>query len=344
VNDRLKILDNQIATAPAPRDSGGASARGPHRLGSIMSCEKQWALRYVYRIAPKEEKVFASRGTLIHNALAYHYAEKMPEAERPEWYARETMIDSLYRIGEGTPEDVRTAIELAEWYKIATAGEGIRPLAIEREFRARLGDIDPTGLDEPEIHWESEERDPNDPSKPRRSFHAPRLNDEIITCRIDLVAEEGGLLWVYDHKTKTGDWKKGGDLPPWKEENEFSLNWQILTNLHLARHELGADRVAGFKIHRLTRQHPFRRDVHEISIPMRAYAETPHVARQAVRRERTVGLILAQGGRATPNYSVCFAKYGESDYLSNCDYVPLCRASSEAEVRDRLVNDFRSIE
>lgn len=321
--------------------SGGASSRGSHRLASCLTCEKQWALRYVYMIAPRADKSFTLMGTLIHEVLAYHYAEKMPEDKRPSWYNDETMIQALERLGVGSPEPVRVAIEMAEWYDLRTAGEAINPLVVEQEFRVTLAEIDPTGTDEDEIYWESSER--NSDGTPKHFFYAPRLNDEIITCRVDMLAEEAGLYWVWDHKTKTANWKKGGDLPDWKEEGEFSLNWQILINLHLARLKYGVDKIAGFKIHRLTRQHPFRRDIHEVTVPARAYADAPRVAREAVRRERRVGLELAKGGKATPNYSVCFAKYGDSDYLSGCDYVPLCRAMTDSELRIRLRDDFRPI-
>lgn len=331
---------NAIATL-SPKRSGGASARGPHRLGSIQLCQKQWSLRYHYKLTPREQKPWTLGGTLHHQALAYYYVGLMPEElqRQHEWFTDETLEQSLYRIGEGHPADVRTSLEMIDWYKGVTAGEAIEPIAAEREFSALLSEIDPDGEDEPAIHYEYKDAAGND-----RVFTAPTLNEERITCGSDLVVREGGALWAWDHKTKSGDWRSHGELPKWNPAGEFSLNWQVLINLWLIRHTFGVDSVAGFKIHRLTRERPFKRDVHELVIPGRAYADAPRAAREAVRLERSLGLRLAKGGKATPNYSTCFAKYGDSDYMSGCDYVRLCTAGSERELRDRLKYEYKNLE
>lgn len=312
--------------------SGGSSARGPHRLGSVQTCQLQYALRYVNKVTPIETKSWTRVGTLFHQSLAYVYAERMDNP--PDWFHVETLESSLLRQGEGHPAEVRDAIEFYHWFKVVSTGEPLNPVAVEQEFRATLADIDPDGTDEDEIHYVNEDTG--------KEFHAPRLNEEVITCRTDLVAEEAGQLYVIDHKSKAIDWKTG-HLPKWNEEGEYSLNLQVLQNLLLVRHHFGVDRVAGFKIHRVSRNRPFARDTHEIHCSGLAYANAPRAIRDAVRLERKVGLELASGSKASPNYSVCFAKYGDSDYASACDYVPLCRADNREQMKSRLASEYRRL-
>lgn len=270
-------------------------------------------------------------GTLVHLGVAYHYVEMMPKSQWPNWFRDGTLQDAMERVGEGYPGEIAMAEECISFYKLVTAGEPFVPKYVEHEFEARVGDLDPNGPDEDGIHYVNDFTG--------KEFNAPTLNNEVVTVRSDVVGERDGSLWIRDHKTKIADWRiyaYKDRLPPWKEGNEFSLNWQALMNLHVVRHCLGVDQVAGFEINRIKRDAPFDRDCHVLKIPEKPYKDTPRVIREAVRRERQLALKATKGEKPTPFFWECFSPYP-------CDYLPLCKNSKEDELVKIIKSDFRLI-
>jgi len=293
--------------------ASGASARGPSRLAALNVCERAWALRYYYWIRQNVDNEYRMGGSLIHTCYEYYYATKMSEEMRKErcpWFYRQTLQERLEEQGRDFPELVEMAKENLAAYMQVYSHEPVRPLWIEREFSATLGEIDPGG--------------PH-----------PELDDEVVTCRSDLVFENDDGIWIMDYKSVgaqgTG---RDGRLWRWKANNEYALNLQVLVNLHLVRRVLGAGRVRGFIIQRTTRQGPYDFDRHVLSVPMKAYKETPRQLRYAVQHEMEVARTIQEGGRPKPSFNACFGRYGA------CDYRDACMAKDDAGFQAVLRRDF----
>jgi hypothetical protein len=298
--------------ATTSQQHGGASQRGPHRLAST-ACERLWALRTVYGIAAKTEPPTRLMGTLIHTCLAYHFAEMMTTP--PQWARDRTLSDALSQDGEGAPELIRAANDVYAAYRQRFAGDVWLPIAVEEEFAASIGELDPDGPDR-------------------------TLDHEIVTCRADLVVESNGDLWIVDHKSTGGTY--GDRLPAWKDDGEYKLSWQIMMNLQILRaprnvERLGGRTVRGFIIQRIKQRTPFDFDRHVVQVPSKAYASVPRAARELVRAERNILDKIDRGEAPLPNFSMCYGRYGA------CDLFPLCSASTDAEAHMVMDTQFVQI-
>jgi hypothetical protein len=223
------------------------------------------------------------------------------------------MDEALDQDGEGAPELIRLAKEVYAAYKGRWAGDAWRPVSVEQEYEATIGELDPGGPD-------------------------PTLDQEIVTCRTDLVVETNGELWIVDHKSTGGT--AGDRLPIWRDDGEWKLSWQIMMNLQILRTARNTARlgkpVKGFVIQRIKQRQPFDFDRHVVQIPMKAYAEVPRCAREYVAAERAIITKARRGERPTPNFAMCWGRYGK------CDYHDLCAASSDLEQRSIMETHFRS--
>jgi len=320
-----------------PRNnSSGASRRGSHRLADVQICEKKWWLRYNHHLLETKDKKWRLSGTLIHQAVAWHYAEKM--IEPPDWYreargSNRGLVSLLNELGAGNPADIRNAVSCLEAYKTYWArhpgGDPWIPKYIEHEFEARVGDLDPKGKDEViDFAWKDRQG--------KLHYEKRRLNNEIVTCRVDLVVDVGnGSLFVVDHKSQRPLWSKK-TLAQLKDDGEFTIHWQALFNLHVVR--LSLPHVMGFIIQRINRDAPWDVDRHALHIPKRMYEKTPAVIRRLVRRELQLGTEIAEGIPATPSPWACMTRYGA------CDYRNLCAADTQSEVDEKLAADYVHVE
>ena len=243
------------------------------------------------------EKDFQLRGTLIHLALAYYYGSKLNP--RPKWFEERDLFSALDERGRGCPDGIQCAKENLELYMQAYANDVWKPLHVEEEFAATLGELDPGGP-------------------------FPEIDDEIVTCRPDLVVEAGGSAWVVDYKTAGKVWRRDGKLDRWKDDGAFALDWQVLVNLTIVRKRL-ARPVKGFVVERLKREAPYDFDRHVLRIPGWAYEQTPRELRLAVKSEIDIVDALNKGILPSPSFHLCYGRYGP------CDYRPICQSDSREQ-------------
>lgn len=314
-----RLMNNALPIIK-PTGASGASGRGSHQLACASECGVRWRFRYRDRVIPRFEPDFRLGGTLIHDSLAHRYAERMMAAggTAPSWWDGRSIQDVLDESGAGHPELIRNALEAYEvyprhWWE---ANGGLRedwiPIAVEEEFKARVGDLDPEGLD-------------------------GIYDDEVVTCRSDLVvrSKRTGALIIVDHKTKSPDYKTG-KLPTWNPNGEYRVSWQAALNLLIVRLTFPGDIVAGFVVNRVTRRAPWDFDRHLLRISPRMYARTPKVIRHQVAVERSYDALLAEGRSPEPAYWNCYTRFGP------CDYIDICDAATDEDARAIIDQHFTS--
>jgi len=313
-----------VGSSGAPTDRmedspSGASTRGPHRLSAVRVCERKWAFRYHWDFRPpaRADKDWRLGGTLIHLCLAYYYASRMPVETQPHWFKVKDLYQALKDEGQGRDHVIESAKASLAAYMQEYAADDIRPMWIEKEWTAKLGELDPGGP------W-------------------PELDDEEVTCRSDLVYEltRSGFGNIMDHKSfGVSKTRRDGTLVKWSPDGEFSLNWQILVNLQIVRAELlrmGRDPtwLRGFVIQRCTRNSPYVFDRNVVPISQAAYSYTPRLLRKAVKMELDLMARIEAGDAPDPNYDACYGKYGP------CDYIDVCRAATDEQAKAVLLRDF----
>lgn len=310
----------------------GASKRGSHQLASIFQCPRKWYLRYRQGIREAKDKKFRIGGTLHHDAIAYAYAERIIEQGKwptPSWWTGEALDDILARHGEGWPVQVAFAREMYHAYRnywwYGSVPEPWEPVAVEEQFVATIGEIDPIDVDDP-------------------------FADQIVTCGTDLVVRNTltNQLWICDHKSKGFDpfnRSRTKRMEPWVRKStgggdheQYAVHWQALVNLYLVRRAFPDEVVAGFIINRFTREKTpegkFLFDRHPLHVSPRVYERAPSVLRYAVMQESRLDGIVAAGGQPEPHYWACHGKYG------SCDYIGLCNADDEDAMNRVLTSQF----
>lgn len=277
-----------------------------------------WALKTLHGLVTLNDPTLRLTGTLVHSCLAYHYASKMPIP--PAWTKERTLQEALEhdaQYASNKDELVRSTLAIYNAFQHFASGDAWHPVAVEEEFRATIGDLDPGGPDS-------------------------SLDHEVVTCRTDLVVEINGELWIVDHKSSGGGYASGnGDrLPKWKHDGEYKLNWQVLMNLQILRasHNVSrlGRRVKGFIVQRIKQRPPYDFDRHVVQIAQLAYDDAPRTARGFVAAERQILERVQRGEKPLPNYSMCWGRYGA------CDYHDICGASSKAAQADIIARNFRT--
>jgi hypothetical protein len=248
----------------------------------------QFALHYLKHVTPRAEPPWRMIGKMVHTAFANHYAVRLPN---PPDYTKIPLRDQLEAMAPGDKSNIDLTLQVLDAYKRWSSGEAWRPVYVEEEFRATLGELDPGGP-------------------------YPELDDEVITCRSDLVVEQNGELLIVDYKCTSGEWGQER-LPRWSDNNEYRIFWQAMINLQILRKRLDRP-VRGFIILRVKRKAPFDFDRNLLQIPQIAYDRTPRIAREFVRRELDLIRRLDAGERPVQNFSNCFSKHGPCDYLNLC--------------------------
>lgn len=280
---------------------GASSRRGSHRLADAEGCPRKWWLRYARRLVPVEEKQATFAGTLAHLGLEYFYNSKLPVPEEKPFPTFEAAIEER---GRGDPNAIRNAIDCVRAYIVWEAGDPLVPLAVEEEFVATVGEIDPGGPD-------------------------ASLDDEIVTCKPDLIARNCGYVGMYDHKTE-GVWGRGNRLPILKTDGRYTLSWQAMLNLHIIRcrkeDPRGIAECASFTLNRIKKDVPFDFDRYPLRMRQPAYEDVPRLIRKKVAAEREFIRALERGERLGPDFTHCHGPYGV------CDYAPLCQSDSKEEM------------
>lgn len=310
------MLDAAMPATPEKMTSSpsGASAHGSHQLAAANTCERMFFLRYEQKIIPNQdnEPPFRLIGSLVHLCLSYHYQALVPPPH-PKWFTDRTLEEAIIEEGRGHMDIIRTAKEVFEYYKQHwAAGDTWRPVYVEHQFAASIGELDPA------LAGSNEE-----------------VDNTILTAKPDLIVEANGDLWIVDHKCTSG--YSSDRLPRWKDDGEYLLAWQPMLYLHIVRKRLPHRNVKGFVIQRIKRKSPYDVDRNPLRIPARSYSQVPRTARMLVEKEMTIRERVAEGIPPIPNFSACYGRYGP------CDYRPLCAADSDATKRSVMETDFVQI-
>lgn len=276
-----------------------------------MTCERQYAFRYYKGLRLAGDKPWRMIGTLMHSALAYHYGQMCPNV--PDWLERlrdrkMSMRDVIEEEGKGNPQAVSLILDqVFPAYLRRYAGEPMSPIFVEEEFVATLGEIDPR------------------PDRPLRE-----LDDEVITCRTDLVSLTNGASVIVDHKCTSGD--KGYDrlLPFPMDGGQYRLGLQVIQNLLILGVRLperGYPAPQEFLINQIKRKAPFDFQRGSTKTSMLTLNEARTAIREYVARELEIRDKLTAGRKALPNFAACHTPWGP------CDYADVCGAQSEVERR-----------
>lgn len=311
------MLDAAMPATPESMTSSpsGASAHGSHQLAAANTCERMFYLRYQTGIVPNQDNEPPWRlvGSLVHLCLSYHYQAQIPPPH-PKWFSERTLDEALAAEGRGHMEIIRNAKEVFDYYKQHwAAGDAWRPVYVEHQFAASIGELDP-----------------------ERAGENPAVDNTLLTAKPDLIVEANGDLWVIDHKCSAGGWSKDR-LDRWKDDGEYLLAWQPMLYLHIIRKRLPHRNVRGFVIQRIKRKAPYDVDRNPLRVPARAYSQVPRTARMLVEKEQSILARVREGIPPIPNFSACFGRYGP------CDYRPLCAADSEGTKKSVMETDFVQI-
>lgn len=245
-------------------------------------------------------------GSLGHDCLAYYYGEKIDP--KPEFLnvPLDERLQHRTRYQPDAAELIKTAKEVVDAYKRRFQAEPWRPLFIETEFVTTVGELDPGG--------------PH-----------PELDEELVSCRSDLIVESNGRNWIVDYKFMGGEWGKS-NLTQWSEAVERDYLHQAMQNLLVVRKHMP---IEGFIIRRAKRKVPYDFDQQVLTVNPRLYAQMPRTIRYAVKRDLELQA-LAVAGESPPNYAACSTRYGP------CDYVSYCHAPSDELAKAALAEDFHN--
>jgi len=330
------------AMATKKQGAGGASRRGSHWIADAGGCEVRWFWAHHVGLEPTGGNFYMDFGTLGHTAMAYFYAEKLER--KSQWLVDYPDVqESLRRDAKGHPEWLRTVQQLMEFYRRYEAGDPWTPLYIEEEFEATVGQLDPLGLNEPAEDFEydgpcTDEACTNIVDgqhiahRVKKVWHFPSLNDEVVTCRPDLIVQRNGYNWVIDHKFQGGGRKDRDRLPVIDDRYpDYQYTWQAMVNLHIVRQTLP---IQGFIFNRVKRDSPFDVSRDLFSIRSRQYAKVPATIRATIARSRA----LRKKALAAPGTLI--AHPWECKTSWECPFVRVCHTDTVAERDSIITSEF----
>lgn len=299
-------------------------------MADSLGCEVRWYLYAFKHLQPRYSNKYLRIGTILHTALAYHHVLEMDR--KPEWFVKyPDMLTALEEDARGKPAELRNALEFIDAYKYYYTGSPWVPIACEEEFIATVGALDPAGEDEP-----TEDLTFLDARGEPSIVHLPSLNDEVVSCRPDLIIIENGRNIVVDHKSGGSARDGSGRLPILNPQYpDFTYFWQAMVNLHIVRQQMP---IEEFVLNRVKRDRPFDFSRDTLTIPEKMYGKVPAAIRASVKRDRALRRKVARGEAMTPHPFECETKWG------SCPYSRLCYAPSQGE-RDLVLSaefDFSS--
>lgn len=268
----------------------GPSPRGWHRLQKAAECLQKYAWGYEKPQTeegpkPKSTGPALVKGSLIHLALAQHYARMRAEqrAERGEedspddWADSYTAVDLITRLEE-TTQFAQVALDAYEAYvQRYPYSQEIKTMEI-----VAVEDLVQTKI--------------------RGKY--------LLTGRLDLAYRDmGGRLWVMDHKTTSRLTSK--------QKTYYGMSGQMHAYLHMARQTY--DNVAGLKINMIQHTDPkFERFELMRSPFLESKFEQSIVdIEEAIER-------LQESGRSYDDWPksmselTCIHRYGECKFLDQC--------------------------
>jgi hypothetical protein len=148
-------------------DAGSSGEWGWHAVETALRCPQLFAYKFRLNVLQKTKSAPLLRGSLMHAALAQHYArmQSQQEGRDPgEWaLPYDAVVETAKKIGgEAYVEEIHL---LYRKYAAHYASERVEPMAIEEVFRADIA-------------------------------------GQPFTQRLDLVVREpNGKVYIWDHKT-----------------------------------------------------------------------------------------------------------------------------------------------
>lgn len=328
-------------------------------MADAFGCEVHWYWKYWYKTEPVTDgkaNFYRDFGTLVHTALAYHYARRMDRT--PQWLIDyPSLEEALEADSFGNETWLKRCDEIMTGYRRWYAEDIWTPVYVEEEFEATIGQLDPDGIDEPaqEIPYQitcgglTDERDENGnripctnrdengahiPHKVDKVLRLPHLNDEIVTCRPDIIFSIGEHLYIGDHKTAGGAKDGSGRLPIVDEHNpDYKYIWQAMVNLWIVRQSMP---IRGFTFNRIKRDTPYDYARDDAIIKQRAYDKVPRTMRETIRRERQIAI------KAATNPSSLVGLFSRCNEGFGCPYKPLCYTDTTDARDDALTYGFKN--
>lgn len=267
----------------------GPSPRGWHRLQLAAECLQKYA--WAYRApASGEKKTSAAlaKGSLIHLALAQHYA-RMRAGLTPAvsdlrdltriddaWVEPEKAVSLISQL-EGTEKYAATAIEAYRAYQLEYPDDHLKWKILEVE-------------------------------ELMETWIAGKYR---LTGRLDLVVEDlGGRVWAIDHKST-------GRLTS-RHKQFYAISGQLHGYSRMAREKYG-DRFAGLIVNLIQHGTPkFSRIVLERSPNLEARFERIVVdIEESIERMEAEGRDYDDWPKAI-NELTCYHRYGPCEFLDQC--------------------------
>lgn len=291
------------------KGGGGPSRRGSSHTAGNIKCDQAYIYKHIWKLDRVGGNYYLDFGTLVHTGLAYHYASKMTEP--PLWYQEQPDVEvAMVADAKGKPKWLRDAKDLLSAYKRFYASDTWAPLHVEEEFEATVGSIDPDGEDEPPFSVVVRDYYGNEVT-----VEQPSLNNEVVTCRPDVIFREHDLLKVGDHKTGGGGrGNNSPDMLPPINGIWYDYLWQQMYNLTIVRQTYPD--TAEFVFNRVKRDVPydFQRMVGQF--PSSRYERVPKMIRASIRAEREK-LRRVGSGASAPLWHQW--ECGRCDFRELCD-------------------------
>lgn len=171
-----------------PVHPGGSSLQGPHRVEAFAKCPQLEAFAHELHLRLVHDKLATAVGTLVHAGLAYRYGVLLPQ--RPSWLVYADGYECMRRIAT-RPDFLELALTLFSAYEAHYSVNVWRPVLVEEQLVVTFP------------------------------------NGEPYSCRVDMLVDWGGRLFVVDHKVH-GKWSSSMLA-------DYGHDRQMHTNVAIAR-------------------------------------------------------------------------------------------------------------
>lgn len=285
-----KNLDQKIIyTGPSPR--------GWHRLQQAAECLQKYAWAYeapkVEDEAPTTKSQALIKGSLVHLALAQHYARmraaqkdsveqlSVLDGDSPDsWVEPEEAVELIAKLEKGEnyiPGVLETYRQYVRHYDEETERQSMKILAVEELLQTQIA------------------------------------GKYLFTGRMDLVYEDlGGRVWIVDHKT-TGRMTSS-------HAQYYAISGQLMGYAHLARERYG-ERFAGVKIN-LIQHEPAKFERLTLSRSPNLESKFEQIVvdiEESIERMKASGRTYDNWPKAI-NEMTCHGRYGACSFIDQCRY------------------------
>ena len=301
------------------QSTGGASSRGSHQLASTFECPRRWLLRSVHRFVAKAEPLYRITGTLIHLALAWFHAQRLPVV--PDDF-RKPVVELLNERGRGYPQAIQTALSVLGAYGRWFSAQAWHIESVETEYRATVADI---------VNIVRDRLDSALAEDLRRHAAAQGVSlTEFVSARLDLVIRINGKLYPVDIKSVQS---RSGNLPALTDRGQYGLHWQSFVQRYCLQTKWLTEDIGSNIILRATRDAPHQFAHDPLTIRARAYAEAAFSIVLAMARERELRKMYEEGRKLPAHFWSCYTK-------GPCDYLDYCLADGAEARKSVLETDF----